>query len=60
METKFYIDASGNYLGGFSEGNPSIPVGAIEVQSPPPHAWQIYDTVNNVWLPLTPEQQAMV
>lgn len=59
METiKYYIDSGGNYLGMFV--NTDGPSGAIEVSGPPDHAWQIYDTDNGVWLPLTAEQQAMV
>lgn len=50
--TKFYIDASGNYIGGFCGAEP--PAGAIEVDSPPEHGWQKY--INGAWLPLTDEQ----
>lgn len=60
IATEYYIDAEGNYLGGFSQGNPSIPVGAIEIPSPPGHGWQKYDMVNGGWLPLTDEQKALV
>lgn len=60
MITKFYIDEAGNYIGGFSEGNESIPPGAIEIDSPPAHGWQKYDLNNAVWLPLTDEQLAMI
>lgn len=35
MSTKYYIDAEGNFLGGFAGAQP--PDGAIEVDSPPPH-----------------------
>ena len=42
-ETKFYVDDQGVYLGGFSEGNPSIPAGAIEVPSPPDQADKTWD-----------------
>jgi hypothetical protein len=38
MTTKYYVDGSGNYIGGFSEGNPSIPAGAVEVANPPEDA----------------------
>lgn len=37
--TKYYVDASGNYLGGF-DGNPTPPSGSIEVSAPPPDARQ--------------------
>ncbi|PPD48380.1 MAG: hypothetical protein CTY14_02135 [Methylotenera sp.] len=36
--TKYYVDVAGNYLGGFSDENPAIPQGAIEVPNPPNHA----------------------
>ncbi len=41
--TKFYIDTASpaNYIGGFSEGNPAIPEGAVAIDAPPPlHASQ--------------------
>lgn len=31
MVTKYYVDSEYNYLGGFDEGSPDIPNGAIEV-----------------------------
>ena len=58
LETKFYVDIDGNYLGGFSEYNEKIPKNAIEVSSPPPHGWQKY--FQGVWLPLTEEQKIQV
>lgn len=58
LETKYYVDIDGNYLGGFSAGNQAIPVGAIEVQFPPDHGWQKWDGVE--WLPLTPEQLSLI
>jgi hypothetical protein len=35
---KYYIDTESpaNYIGGFNEGNPVIPAGAVEVSAPPP------------------------
>ena len=36
MTTKYYVDQSGIYLGGFSEANPDIPPSSVEVPSPPP------------------------
>ena len=60
MTTKYYIDPQGNYIGGFSEGNPSIPQGAIEISAPPPHGWQVYDIGNSAWLPLTQEQLLLI
>jgi hypothetical protein len=58
VETKYYVDSQGNYLGGYSEGNPAIPVNAIEVAAPPPHGWQKWNGVS--WDALTPEQEAEV
>lgn len=57
LETKYYVDANGNYLGGFTEGNSAIPVGAIEIETPPEHGWQKWD---GAWLPLTPDQLALL
>lgn len=67
MDTKFYVDQEGNYLGGFS-GYVSVdgpvyaqpPEGAIEISGPPNHGWQKYDLTNNVWLPLTDEQKQLL
>lgn len=47
VETKYYVDMDGKYLGGFSDGNASIPQGAIEVPSAPADARQSY--ANGVW-----------
>jgi hypothetical protein len=45
--TKFFVDNSGNYLGGFEGADP--PQGAIEVPTPPAHG---LDTWNgNAWVP---------
>jgi hypothetical protein len=41
MQTLFYVDAQGNYLGGFCGAEP--PEGAIEVPFPPSHASQKWD-----------------
>lgn len=40
--TIFYVDATGNYIGGFSEGNPSVPPNAIEVPSAPACSSEIW------------------
>jgi len=58
LVTKFYIDADGNYLGGYSQGNDAIPANAIEVDAPPAHGWQKY--ADGAWLPLTAEQEVLV
>lgn len=51
---RFYVDAVGNYLGGF-DANP--PAGAIEVPAPPPlHASQTWD--GSVWSSYAPPTDA--
>lgn len=40
METKYYVDVAGVYLGGFAGAEP--PAGAIEIQAPPEHGHQIW------------------
>lgn len=40
--TKFFVDATGKYLGGFSAGSSLIPDGAIEVEAAPNHADEIW------------------
>lgn len=59
--TKFYVDDSGNYLGGF-QGLPAkdgsekkhsdVPPGAIEVSAPPKDARQVWDGAK--WSPSPP------
>ena len=46
--TKFYVDAQGNYLGGFAG---SVPDGGIEINSPPQHASQIWS--GSSWGPIS-------
>lgn len=46
--TKYYVDSEGNYLGGFSDGNKSIPKYAIEVDNAPIHANLKY--INGRWV----------
>jgi hypothetical protein len=41
------VDAEGNYLGGFSEGNIAIPSGAVEIIEPPESATD--KMINGVW-----------
>jgi len=45
METKYYVDALGNYLGGYAGAEP--PVGAIEVPTAPDRASDIW---NGTWV----------
>jgi len=47
METKYFVDISGNYIGGYSGAEP--PVGAIEVPTAPDRASDIW--VGGVWTP---------
>ena len=51
MSTKFFVDVSGTYLGGFDGAEP--PTEAIEVPFPPGDVRQIWDGA--AWLPLPPE-----
>jgi hypothetical protein len=55
MKTKFFVDAKGNYIGGFCGAEPTE--GALEVATPPNNALtQIYQ--NGAWVtkPKSPEQ----
>lgn len=55
MITKYYVDAAGNYIGGFYGAQP--PDGAIEVANPPEHG--SYKWVNGAWAgPTLAEKQA--
>jgi hypothetical protein len=45
--TKYYVDAGGNYLGGFDGDGVAVPAGAIEVAAPPSDGRQKW--VNNAW-----------
>lgn len=45
MITKYYVDASGNYLGGFQGAEP--PVGSVEVPTAPSHASNKW--INGAW-----------
>jgi hypothetical protein len=58
MGMSYYVDAEGNYLGGFTKDNPATPSDAVRVSEPPTHGWQIWS--NSAWLPLTPEQSALI
>ena len=51
---KYFVDAQGNYLGGYDGANP--PVGAIEVPDAPADARQKW---NNGWLPYVPDLDAI-
>jgi len=49
--TRYYVDANGNYLGGFAGAEP--PAGSVEVPAPPQDARQIWS--GGVWgaIPVT-------
>lgn len=58
MTQRYYVNAAGAYLGSYDgpdESMPSMFSSAIEVFSLPEDYRQVYDFVNNVWLPLTPQ-----
>ena len=52
--TEFFVDAGGNYLGGFDGAEP--PADAVEVPGPPDHGLQ--KRVGNAWVD-TPELIAL-
>lgn len=56
MRTKYFIDASGSYIGAFTDGA-TPPSNSFEVFNPPLHGKQIWS--NGSWLPLekTKEEQ---
>lgn len=47
METKYFVNSAGDYLGGFCGATP--PKGAIEVATPPNHGTDKY--LNGTWQP---------
>lgn len=52
MTTRFYVDANGDYLGGFGDGA-IPPVGAIEVQNDPPPSGK-HRRVGGAWVAPAP------
>lgn len=65
LSVKYYVDAAGNYLGGFAgyvvDGvmvPAVVPDGAIEVPCPPPHGWQRWN--RGGWEPLPPHLADLV
>ena len=50
LMTKYFIDAQGNYIGGFDGALP--PAGAIEIQAPPAHGLDKWDGAE--WIPYVP------
>lgn len=53
--TKYYVDVTGRYLGGFDGAEP--PSGAVEVPNAPDHGSDIWK--NNAWVPVTPIPEAV-
>lgn len=51
MITKYYIDSEGKYVGGYSEGNPSLPEGLIEVPYAPENSAQVWNFNTNTYNP---------
>src|SRR3990167_11163136 len=56
MTTKYYVDDSGNYLGGFSGESP--PEGSVEVATPPGHGLDKW--VKGAWVPAVSRLKAEV
>ncbi len=56
--TKFYVDAGGNYLGGFDGADP--PIGAIEVAFPPEHGLDIWNGTQWIPTPRTNPNQDLI
>jgi len=49
-EMEYYIDAGGNYMGGFDAGNPSIDAAWTKISAPPPlHASQTTTDNGATW-----------
>lgn len=53
MTTRYFVNESGAYIGGFDGAEP--PAGAIEVASPPNHGLDIWNGVS--WIPYEPTDQ---
>lgn len=45
--TKYAVDSSGNYIGGFDGLEP--PLGSMEIPKPPEHGWDKW--INGAWVP---------
>lgn len=56
METKYYVDKDGKYLGGFAGSKPD---GGIEV-SPPEDVNQTYDFDDKTWIEADKEESSEV
>lgn len=54
-ETKYYVDKSGVYIGGFEGCDP--PKGAVEVPEAPDHAAQPWDFKTKKWGPIPAETE---
>lgn len=54
--TKYYVDANGVYIGGFSGAEP--PAGSIEVPDGPDHASQIWN--GTAWGEIAPPRQTVL
>ena len=55
--TRFFVDATGSYIGGFDGVEP--PAGSVEIDVPPQHGWMVRDPVSSVWS-MPPDKQALL
>lgn len=55
-QTKYFVDASGNYLGGYDGAEP--PLGAIEIPTPPNHGLDRWD--GERWIAYQPPVSALI
>lgn len=49
-DTRYFVDSSGRYIGGFSNGA-ELPAGSFEVPQPPDHGFDSWSFVNKRWVP---------
>jgi hypothetical protein len=52
MATKYYVNASNDYLGGFDGNTGKVPANAIEVPTPPPDARAKWIPASSTWGPV--------
>lgn len=55
--TRYFVDANGNYIGGFVGAEP--PAGSVEIDAPPTHGWMVRDMASGTWS-MPPDKQALL